>query len=95
MDNCPLNRTPTEAQKKTGRKLQKFQYTHQPGSTLTTTFIFEGFKLIKPRPPKPEEKDDRQRPTPHATTIYTFTQHTDLLTHETHQNESEDDLFEI
>ena len=55
----------------------------------------EGFKLIKPRPTKLEEKDDRQHPTPHPLKTNTFTQHIDSQTPGIQQNESEDDLYEI
>ena len=50
---------------------------------------------MKPRPTKPEEKDDWQHPTPHPIKTNIFTQQTDSQTPGTQQNESEDDLYEI
>ena len=69
--------------------------THQPENTPTTTFIIGSFKLIEPRPTKLEEKYEWQHPTSHPIKTNTFTQHTDLRTQETQQNESEHDLYEI
>ena len=80
------------------RKLEKITKTPTNKITRkhpTTTFIIEGFKLLKPRPTKPEEKDDWQHPTPHPIKTNTFTQQTDSQTPGTQQNESEDDLYEI
>ena len=50
---------------------------------------------MKPRPTKPEGKDEWQHPTPHPIKTNTFTQQTDSQTSGTQQNESEDDLYEI